>query len=1000
MHTTDDTGNGALIDRWISRIPGLVGVLEQAQSAADLDEGRKARELGRSMVLASVAKTLNQTDDADTVDGEATEWMSELAEFNYDNSKDADTVDGEAREWMLELAEFNYDDSKDAEEFITTLVWDRAIEWPWIIEAPFMRRVAHFSTKSHEIPLRPKYPSLCETNSHCRSLYDVVGHHGGGPTAKGTMAVTFPRVTISEDDSNSLAFDLDCHLGIAGVVPFNAPESKTRFLSEFLGQVQLEPLKPSGLLARVSFRPSAGRPDAASGRADDPYSGMSGSIERLLKPITAMVFRLERALAQCQASGRCRLGIPFLKHDQRRKDVVLLKMLEFPDIDLFFQAFGRFHITYLSRSFSKYQPALPEASSQQDPTSHWGSGKGLPSWDSYSSSPSALQSPQSALFGLGACVRLLMQTLGFELVANTSKTDTYGVLHLCALAVQFMSLAIRSSARGLTGPLDFSFLESQVTQFMLEGTVGLAITANLRNLSCFGDMLGQPVLVFGEVTMGESLGKADLVASVEHLLSVWGPGEVKLVQVSAADYRIDRIMIGGGRLRPTILEKSDQMWHWEPDHPSATKPSPPESNMIKQSTVRLEDVIRIGVLETPPSGGVQILGDLPADIPTLALRSKPSSLERFTPIGPSHNNTECPHSREEVHSRRRESMVGFLKELGTHAAYTSVAGHDLTVQAGSYVLLEGTRRWDRRPATVVKDVLLDGGQSLTELMKRLDTPCGLFISSCTKIMSRARLRDLVAFAGPLLRPESFPQLGGLSRKDSLAALVQALQGDDDFAAWASAKSDAAGCPLTHSSPLKDLILGVVRTLKPTGVTPTGQFEAAWISQRHPTQAVAVPCSENPWLYLFQDSPLAATFACVTPLCLETVYHCCPLRRLAIPAASLYNPDCSLRLGVGDFALSTRLLPYRNLPGCRQPAPGEPEELKVGCSYFMNYTAREVVAYVYRADGWGYLTKVKEARKAPGVLLRRLITRGDIRFVRESTDTSATRCLISSSEIQG
>lgn len=125
-------------------------------------------------------------------------------------------------------------------------------------------------------------------------------------------------------------------------------------------------------------------------------------------------------------------------------------------------------------------------------------------------------------------------------------------------------------------------------------------------------------------------------------------------------------------------------------------------------------------------------------------------------------------------------MVTHLKDIGTHEGYNQLVGHDLSIQAGQYLALHRGSTWERRPGVGLKTSLLEETQTLSDLIRMLDKNCGLFISNRTRVMARARLRDVIAYASPLLYPELFPILDGLSLQDSTAKLTRALQSRDNF----------------------------------------------------------------------------------------------------------------------------------------------------------------------------------------------------------------------------
>jgi hypothetical protein len=119
------------------------------------------------------------------------------------------------------------------------------------------------------------------------------------------------------------------------------------------------------------------------------------------------------------------------------------------------------------------------------------------------------------------------------------------------------------------------------------------------------------------------------------------------------------------------------------------------------------------------------------------------------------------------------------------------------------------------------------------------------VSPYTKVMSRVRIRDLIAIVGPILHRERFPRLPRMSEQDSLSVLIQALRSREDFSVFLSRytkdKTDFHGQPpdncLTINGQTRDLCLTVLQTLSPTGLLRAGSFEVALISQNRPVRAL-------------------------------------------------------------------------------------------------------------------------------------------------------------------
>jgi len=301
------------------------------------------------------------------------------------------------------------------------------------------------------------------------------------------------------------------------------------------------------------------------------------------------------------------------------------------------------------------------------------------------------------------------------------------------------------------------------------------------------------------------------------------------------------------------------------------------------------------------------------------------------------------------------------------------------------------RKYERRPGTTLKDTILQKWDGMPQFLRGLDKPCGLFVSSCTKVIARARLRDLIAFAGPLVLPEAFPLLLGQGQEDSIVSWVHVLRGSEDLYDWARNQRTDQGNGLASadgSAKVKDLILGVLGILEPTGITASGLLSTAWVSPHEVISVVSSRCRRGSWLALLADSEFSATFACVTPLCLNTRD-----RRCLSETSSPWH--CSFESGLEDFTLSTRISQYADLPSGNTSEAYNGVELEVGQSYLINTQDFETAAKLLEVDETDEPFYVFEVKKAAlvTVFVKRLYMKGRGRFIRESNDENSRPCLI-------
>ncbi len=993
---------------FLDSVPGLQVLRENPESVSPNEH----EEL-QKRILDSVSRCLQ-----DEAKSGKTTWISELAGFNYKNQNGV----------------------SDA-QFIARLLLDHAIQRPWIIETPFINNITQTLRKCEIESPKPLTCSLCTAHADCDSLPSLAKRHGHVPstfkessTARKLVQVGIPHLSTAPPDMQ-LAFDIDAHLGVSGFNPLGEtasqltthetsqyqaidcePEdiSKNLLLQNFRDHVRFDHIQDDSSThrARITFRPQS---SPRRGPSQPSISHDDAPLEKILAMITGTLLRLKHALARCQEEGKCLLGIPFLQRQQEwdnsqgTHEVLLLEIIRVEDFQQFCESFEQLKDIWLRQNdrildgmaFALGGVALLTAPITLIASFAMGVAVTTHAFYNFDAYRKKYQIQSRAIEALSKSLAIVFQAAGLETSGSDftklrlgELRDKGKLIHFISLAVQCMSLAVQSSAQGLCSPTEFSFLEHGVDEFVLEGTDdGLHISATMQPLTCLGDMLGRFVLVFGPSPPSPFCpgARLDLVAPVQSILSVWGPAELGLV-CRDGDYGIAEIHIGRGRLRPHREIADTQhldppRWHWESDDACNLLHTALGEFETRWRPVDLTTRIRVGVLSA--NSPIQVL--VQHNTLTQNLGEYPGS---FSPIGPCWVNHTCPYANETSDGKRRHLMQGnrHLQELGTHRSYSQFAGCDIGAQAGQYVVGQVMWRRDWKPAVVMKDTLLDASQSSVELLRKLDKNCALLVSSCTRLMARARLRDLVALAGPLLYPDLFPRMGTLTPEASVIGIVQALRGNDNFVDWASNQRDASGNILRDQ--FKDLILSVLHRLRLSGIRPTKDFDIAWISPRDPIAAIRTSCVTNPWLYLLEDGPNTSTFACITPLCLEVTSQTCAAAPCGRPTL------CSFSDGLGNFALSTCVLV---LPGEHGSGQGQANQqanltLEVGRRYFLDSTHPSIVAKVCEDGGPQHLPRLTvEVRNTVVGLLRRIIGRNDSRYIRESNADQAIPCLVSGAE---
>lgn len=401
------------------------------------------------------------------------------------------------------------------------------------------------------------------------------------------------------------------------------------------------------------------------------------------------------------------------------------------------------------------------------------------------------------------------------------------------LMIQFLSLSFLSYTQGHCGPIRPCFLDTHLDQVLLLGDgqwssddfQGPCIAGSLVNLSCFGDLLQQPVFVFQYVERFDKSRpyspsfrlktdkKFDIVAFPEDLLDTWGPGGLLASKDDLE--RFHAISIGGGLVAPTPgAVKTDEMpvLHWS----------------------------RIwGVDSTSP-----------------LIFSRKEKIIVGTMIS---TNETCD---AEPHSQLRMA-VSLLRELGTFRSYWGVSQRQLRLglQGDTVSLLQFNQTWVKRCGITKKSKLLTQNSLF---LADLDGTFGVQVSICTDIARRVRLRDLLAdvlptYVGALVtKPPHWQTL-----MDEFDILHELRHGN--LGSWLV--SLGHHLQVTFES----LAVAVLFLLQDTGFDHKGQtFVIGCIQPELPFQCFKVSCrEENYWARMVADSEEVATFAYITTQCIQT-----------------------------------------------------------------------------------------------------------------------------------
>jgi hypothetical protein len=291
------------------------------------------------------------------------------------------------------------------------------------------------------------------------------------------------------------------------------------------------------------------------------------------------------------------------------------------------------------------------------------------------------------------------------------------------------------------------------------------------------------------------------------------------------------------------------------------------------------------------------------------------------PIGPARLNKKCPrHGLDDL--ILQDIISQSLRPIGARSPLLEWQSFTAGVQGGQGAIITAQGTLARKPGITVKDMLLDFMGSFEVRMAELDRMWGLAMSLCTGVMTRVRLRDLIAFYCLKISPMSIPEIQGRKdRDDSLNSFAQALYGHQSLCSWFESLISTSSNNCYHRDAIQQYILKLFREvlvmLKDTGIQENGDFVIACISQSHSLSEARLQASRTPWLRVLKDSSLTATFACILPCCFETDSCGCQKSQWQLP---------------DEYQLSTKLdLFTEHL----QPKSGKKQRVLIGKSYRIN-----------------------------------------------------------------
>jgi hypothetical protein len=269
--------------------------------------------------------------------------------------------------------------------------------------------------------------------------------------------------------------------------------------------------------------------------------------------------------------------------------------------------------------------------------------------------------------------------------------------------------------------------------------------------------------------------------------------------------------------------------------------------------------------------------------------------------------------------------------MGTRESYMGLSEISVGTQAGQYIVPTVSATWKRYSAVSGKIKFQPEFHKLPETfdtyMELLDRPWGVFVSLCTGMMTRVRIRDLIAFLYRQgLATESSLQRFGLLGNDFIAI----LEGTENLNAWVAdmGKNVANGEERREllRVQIQELILDTIPRLLCTGIDHNKNLNIAW-AFKYPTEKMILDHNLHKWIPVLTDTSQTCTFVVVFDCCFQAPGCDC--------SKQAWKPPTS-------FKLSTKIGFYTKTD--REMVP-QSTKLVLGKSYWINDEGLGLIAKV-------------------------------------------------------
>jgi tetratricopeptide (TPR) repeat protein len=435
--------------------------------------------------------------------------------------------------------------------------------------------------------------------------------------------------------------------------------------------------------------------------------------------------------------------------------------------------------------------------------------------------------------GLYDCNKRILRPFQASAAISPAEEQVTSILQFCALSVQFFSLGLLSYTQGHCGVLRPIFIDRSLECITLCGT-GVpnapTVTCSLVRASCLDIMLEGPVLAFSMSSsnmlqhdadspkiVDDEMERLDVLTTSVDLIDTWGPAKI-LSPATRPSPTAVAIFIRGG-ITSLVGTRSDKpLLHW----------------WRGADLGKLENCKDFNIRELVLVGG---------------------------PLEVNHNCIIQVDNDPEI----------TCEVLGPYESYWRLATRAFAVAGG--VAFKGTlnvqasQGWTKEEECSIKKDFQANPEKY-QIHWLLDNPWAVQISLCTGAAQRVKLRELVADLLPISvegqwnPPEEWDELR--DHRQIIAALR-----------FANLQQWGTNLPRKLRQTVESLVRGLLLALVPTGLDRKGNLVICWPSRNGLTTCIKVPHQrENHWTRILADSAKIATFAYMTPRCLEATHLRC------------------------------------------------------------------------------------------------------------------------------